>query len=301
MAVKSLTKHPPVKEFASHKTLFDDLVVKYKTLDYIPADPISHPYRYLHDAKTCELVAFIAALFSYGRRDIIIPTITNLLWRMGNDPLGFLESFDANRDAGAFNGFVYRFNKAPDVVFLVARLKWAYQEFGSLEQLFMDSSRKAKATTLQEKISAFLDALTGITAAEESLPSYGLKFLFAHPINGGPCKRMNMFFRWVVRQDLPDEPKVDLGLWKAALNPSELVIPLDTHVGKMNQHFGFSKRQTNTWETAEEITAVFRQFCPEDPIKYDYALMGYSLSKEWMEAEGKARPKAKVKPRSKSG
>lgn len=299
---------PAIKASPDLQTLkgkLDDLVVKYKTLDYIPKDPISHPYGYLHDAKTCELVAFITSLFSYGRRDVIIPTIANLFWRMDNDPLAFVENFDLKRDAGAFNGFVYRFNKAPDIVFLLQRLKWAYQEFGSLEQLFIESANQHQAVTLQRKISAFLDTLTGISAAEEALPSNGLKFLFAHPVNGGPCKRINMFLRWVVRQDLPHEPQVDLGLWKKALKPSELVIPLDTHVGKMNQHFGFTKRLTNTWETAEEITAVFRQFCPEDPIKYDYALMGYSLSKEWMEASAKPAKKAKPGKRlvasSKSG
>ncbi|MEB3288198.1 MAG: TIGR02757 family protein [Vampirovibrionales bacterium] len=286
-----LKPKPLTKKLTAQKALFDDLVLRYKTPDYIPTDPISHPHRFINDSPNCELVAFITALFSYGRRDIIIPTVGKLLALMGDNPHGFLQSFDAKKDAKLFAHFIYRFNKPADVVFLLKRLKWAYAEFETLENLFSQSARLQKAHLLQDKIAAFLDTLSGV-GSQDDLPGYGLKFLFAHPANGGACKRFNMFLRWVVRHDSHPEldllhssklasPNIDLGLWKKALTPGELLIPLDTHVGKMNQHFGFSKRQDNSWRTAEEITAVFRRFCPEDPVRYDYALMGYSLSGDW--------------------
>lgn len=273
------------KKLQAQKELFDGLVTRFKTPDFIVSDPLSQPYRFIDDPTTCELTAFITSLLSYGRRDIIIPTVSGLWTRMGNDPKSFLENYNPKKDAKVFADFVYRFNKGKDIAFLMQRLQWAYQEFESLENLFIEASQVDKAVTLQDKISAFLDALSGLPAKEAELPTYGLKFLFAHPINGGPCKRFNMFLRWVVRQDEAHEPQVDLGLWKKALSPRELVIPLDTHVNKMNKHFGFSKRLTDTWETAEDITAVFRRFHPEDPIRYDYALMGYSLSNEWRQAQ----------------
>lgn len=87
-----------------------------------------------------------------------------------------------------------------------------------------------------------------------------------------------MFLRWVVRQDAAHEDRVDLGLWKKALTPADLMIPLDTHVSKMNKILQFSPRQTANWEMADEMTARLREFCPEDPVKYDYALMGFSLA-----------------------
>jgi len=271
-------------ERALQKAFLDQLVTQYKTADYIPGDPISIPYRYVDHPKACELTAFLAALFSYGRRDIIIPSLDNLLQRMAYDPLGFVEGWKPARDAKAFKGFVYRFNKAADLVFLMDRLNRVYREYDSLEQLFTAANTNCGGDTLQEKTGRFLDAMIGAPYADNSLPGYGLKFLLAHPANGGACKRMNMFFRWMVRQDAPHEPKVDFGLWRQALSPADLVIPLDTHVTRMNRHFGFTQRKTNTWRTAEEITAVFRRFCPEDPTRYDYALMGYSLSKAWKEA-----------------
>lgn len=251
----------------------DALVKQYKVPGYILNDPIQIPHRFADDPKACELTAFITALFSYGRRDLIIETVTNLFRLTNNDPVGFLENFDARRDAKLFKHFVYRFNKGPDVAYLWHRLQWAYREFGSLENMFGAAMRKPG--DLKSGIANFIDMLLG----ENPPNSYGLKFLFAHPEKGGACKRFNMFLRWMVRQDVHPDSRVDFGLWKHALTPAELLIPLDTHILKMNSHLGLSPRKDNSWQTAEEITQVFRRLCPSDPVKYDYALFGFSIDK----------------------
>ncbi len=255
----------------------DALVTQYKVPAYIGSDPIQIPYRFADNPKTCELVAFITALLSYGRRDLIIETVTNLFRLTDNDPLNFLESFDPKRDAKLFQHFVYRFNKGPDLVFLWQRLQWAYREYGSLENLFTASipEHTPQADRLKAGISCFTNALL----SNESPRSYGLKFLFAHPDKGGACKRFNMFLRWMVRQDLEPGGKVDFGLWQTALKPSDLLVPLDTHIMKMNRNLRLSGRSDGSWQTAQEITDIFRLLCPEDPVKYDYALFGFSLDK----------------------
>jgi uncharacterized protein (TIGR02757 family) len=165
-----------------------------------------------------------------------------------------------------------RFNKAPDLIFLIHCLQAAYRCYGSLEAMFSVHRKK----DLKASISAFIHALM----AGHEPATYGQKFMLAHPQGGGPCKRINMFLRWVVRQDkdLP-ENRVDLGLWKTALSPAELMIPLDTHIHQMGRKFRFSLRQTASWEMAEDITNHLRRFCPEDPVKYDFALMGFSLDR----------------------
>lgn len=256
------------------------LVAQYKVPAYVRNDPIQIPYRYAADPKACELVAFITALFSYGRRDLIIDTISGLFRITEDDPVGFLESFNPKRDAKLFRHFVYRFNKGPDVAFLWERLQWAYREYGSLEALFEAAVTQGEQnhppeSRLKAGIAHFTDHLLG----GQEPQSYGLKFLFAHPDKGGACKRFNMFLRWMVREDLEPSGRVDFGLWKRALKPAELLVPLDTHVMKMNRNLGLTGRQDNSWRTAEEITDIFRLLCPEDPVKYDYALFGYSLDK----------------------
>ncbi len=212
----------------------------------------------------------MAALFSYGRRDKIIETVEKILAPMDGDPMGFIQNFQVKAEGKHYKSFVYRFNKGRDVVFLLSRLQWAYQEYGTLENLFLENPGP-----LKPKMTHFVDNLLG----PNPLDSYGLKFLLPHPGRGGGCKRLQMYLRWMVRQETDSETHpIDLGLWRQGLKPRDLLIPLDTHVMQMNQVFQFSPRQSNTWETAVEITDTLRQLCPEDPVKYDFALMGLSLT-----------------------
>lgn len=259
----------------------DALVARYKTPAYIQDDPIRIPHRYVGNAQACELVAFVTALFSYGRRERIINGMDAVFRTVGPDPLGFLETFSAKREARHFQGFVHRFNTADDLLFLWERLQWAYGEYGSLEHLFIDSlpaaSQESKgampAEHLQAGIAGFMERLLG----ENPPQRYGLKFLLAHPGRGGACKRFNMFLRWMVRQDAQPGERVDFGLWRKALRPRDLRVPLDAHVLNMNRRLGLTTRNDGSWKTAEAITSVFRGWCPDDPVKYDYALFGFSL------------------------
>ena len=288
IAARSKTARPAARsaeEWLALAPVLDGLVSQYKIPSYVQNDPIQIPYRFVNDPKACELSAFITALFSYGRRDLIIDTVSQLFQLTENDPVGFLENFHPQRDAKLFQHFVYRFNKGPDLVVLWERLQWAYREYESLENLFIDSIPKssrahdkqgnAPVDRLKLGIAGFTDALLG----DQPAPSYGLKFLFAHPDKGGACKRFNMFLRWMVRQDVEPSGKVDFGLWQKALTPADLLVPLDTHVLKMNRELRLSGRTDGSWQTAQEITEVFRLLCPQDPVKYDYALFGFSLDK----------------------
>ncbi|WP_373533533.1 TIGR02757 family protein [Vampirovibrio sp.] len=270
----------------------DGLVHQYKVPAYIASDPIQIPYRFAENPQACELVAFITALFSYGRRDFIIETVNHLFQMTDQDPVGFMESFNPQRDGKRFKHFIYRFNKGADLTFLWERLQWAYREYGSLEALFEASVAQGdyshpETTRLKAGIAGFTNQLLGNAPA----PTYGLKFLLAHPDKGGACKRFNMFLRWMVREDADPGGRVDFGLWKRALRPAELLMPLDTHVMQMNRKLGLTSRKDGSWRTAEAITDVFRQLCPEDPVKYDYALFGFSLDKRLPEELLRAFPR----------
>ena len=248
------------------KQLLDYLVLAYKTPQFITSDPVSIPHRFKHDKKAAELTAFLAALFTYGQRPKIIALLNNLLSTMNNDPVGFVENFNPKKEGKLFKNFVYRFNTGDDLIVLLSCLQHAYKEYQSLENMF---TAHKQPDNLQQSIGGFLDELTRNTPPQSS----GLKFLFAHPRHGGPCKRFNLFLRWVVRKDA-----ADLGLWHTALGPAELTIPLDTHVQKCNRLFKFSKRKSPDWQQAAEITAALQRFNPQDPMAYDYALMGLGLA-----------------------
>jgi uncharacterized protein (TIGR02757 family) len=102
----------------------------------------------------------------------------------------------------------------------------------------------------------------------------GFRHLFADPRAGSPCKRQNLWLRWMIRG--PDG--IDLGIWN--LSPSALVIPLDVHVFRISKNLGLTRRKTARWETAEEITSRLRAFDPDDPVRYDFAICHLGVARD---------------------
>jgi len=90
---------------------------------------------------------------------------------------------------------------------------------------------------------------------------------------GAAAKRLNMYLRWMVRSD---NAGVDFGLWKQ-IPSSALMLPLDVHTGNVARKLGLLTRTQNDWRAVEEITARLREFDPEDPVKYDFALFGLGV------------------------
>src|SRR5207302_389455 len=112
---------------------------------------------------------------------------------------------------------------------------------------------------------AFLDAdLRAVFPHGRS--SRGYRHLFPLPSVGGPCKRLLLFLRWMVRREAPD-----FGLW-TGVSPSRLLIPVDTHVENMSRAVGLTRRRSRNWRMAEEITGRLAVLDPADPVKYDFAL-----------------------------
>jgi len=89
--------------------------------------------------------------------------------------------------------------------------------------------------------------------------------------------RKNMLLRWMVRKD---NHGVDFGIWKR-IDPSMLYIPLDLHSGNTARKLGLLKRKMNDWKAVEELTAVLREFDPDDPVKYDFALFGLGVNEKF--------------------
>jgi hypothetical protein len=76
-----------------------------------------------------------------------------------------------------------------------------------------------------------------------------------------------MFLRWVCRRD----DGLDLGIWKA-VDPSQLRLPIDTHVARIARAIGLSGRRSPDRRFAVEATESLKRLCPADPVRYDFAL-----------------------------
>jgi uncharacterized protein (TIGR02757 family) len=101
-----------------------------------------------------------------------------------------------------------------------------------------------------------------------------VRFYFPSPTDGSPCKRLNLFLRWMVRRE-----GVDLGLWRT-IAPARLVIPLDAHVFTIARRVGLTRYRSPGWRMALDITERLRRLDPHDPVKYDFALHRMGLWKK---------------------
>lgn len=186
-----------------------------------------------------EIAGFIASLLAYGNRKVFIRKLDELFAIMQNEPHNFVLNFQS-QSLGDFN---YRFYKTDYFNTLFTALKKTYRSGGGLEELFA----KGKV--------------------HEHFP------MLPNPHNGSAMKRENMFLRWMIR-----EGPVDLGVWDFK-KKSELLIPLDVHVGNVSRKLGLLNRRANDFKSVIELTEVLKKFDPNDPVKYDFALFGAGVEK----------------------
>ena len=248
----------------------------YRDMDWsarAAADAIRYPMRY-PDPGDRELVALLSACLAYGRVSLFGAQLDLALAAMGPSPRRFVLDFDVARHAGAFAGFRYRFNRPRDLAAFCLAAREILARHGSLGACFAAGFSPSDATVgpaLERFVDGFLAADLSAVFPRRRL-SYGYRHFFPRPSTGGPCKRLHLFLRWMIRREPPD-----FGLWRE-VPPSALLIPVDTHIEHMARAVGLTRRRSRTWRMAEEITAGLRALDPDDPVKYDFSLCHKRMS-----------------------
>lgn len=239
------------------KEELDLLVEKYETREFIKDDPIQfiHCWKNKQDS---ELAGFIASLFAYGNRKMFIKKLDELFERADNDISGYIN----NGDFANLKGLEYRFSKDYDIIPIFEILHKLYMESKGLEELFAYAFEQNNF--LQTVVDYFY------SNAPKTV-GQGFYHMIPNPANGGAMKRMNMFLRWMVRK-----PPVDLGIWKF-MKPKDLLIPLDVHVARVSRNMGLLQRKSNDFKAVLELTDKLKEFCPEDPVKYDFAMFAFGV------------------------
>jgi uncharacterized protein (TIGR02757 family) len=244
--------------------LLDEKAEFYNSPSFIELDPVSIPHRFSRK-EDMEISAFLTATIAWGQRPVILKNAGSLLQRMDNAPYDFIRHFKST-DLSAFRDFVHRTFNGHDCIFFLQSLQHIYREKSSLENLFCEC-------LAPDGLSDYKEAINGWRRFFFSLPheARSLKH-FAHPAEGSAAKRINMFLRWMIRND---KKGVDLGIWK--LNPALLTCPLDVHSARVARKLGLLRRKQNDWAAAAELTSHLKTFDPNDPVKYDFALFGLGV------------------------
>jgi len=246
----------------------------YKAFDKSQISP--DPLQFLHlyqDENDIEVIGFIASIFAYGNVKQIINSLDKILLISNNHPYEFVINFKKKNYSSGLNNLKHRFYTDKDIILFFLLLNKAVTEFGSLKNLFL-KSYNSKEVNIKNALTKFSEYF--ISSAEEvsgGKISLGVKFMFPLPDLGSACKRMNLFFRWMVRKD-----ELDFGLWNE-ITKNKLIMPVDTHVARICKSLKLTTHKNVGWKMAEEITQNLKKFDPEDPIKYDFAICHIGMRK----------------------
>jgi uncharacterized protein (TIGR02757 family) len=245
------------------RELLEHRAIKYNQPDFIINDPVSIPHQFT-SKENIEIAGFITATIAWGQRKSIITSALDLISRMNNNPYSFLQNFSKS-DLRRFQGYRHRTFLEEDCLYFIESMVNIYNHLGGIGNIMQ--SAYLQSGSVKQAICRMRELFFALPGPKRTMKH------FADPERNSATKRLNMYLRWMVRRD---KNGVDFGIWKE-ISPSDLYIPLDVHTGNVARKLGLLKRKQNDWKAVEELTARLREFDPEDPVKYDYALFGLGV------------------------
>lgn len=247
------------------KDFLDKKVTEYNNPGFITCDPISVPHGFTKQ-QDIEIAGFFAAILAWGQRKTIINKCSELLAMMDNAPHDFMINHEEN-DLKPFLKFKHRTFNDLDTLYFIEFFADFYKDHESLEEAFV-LAWTPEVQVMERLFINFHDYFFRLPNA----PARTRKHI-ATPLRKAACKRLNMFLRWMVRDD---GEGVDFGIWKK-IKPYQLICPCDLHVDRVGRRLGLITRKQTDWLTAMELTENLRKFDPLDPAKYDFALFGLGV------------------------
>ena len=255
------------KKLQSLKPWLDEIVEQVEVPEYINDDPVSFMHAFT-DKEDRLLAGFFAAVMAWGRRDIVIAKVNDLLGRMDYRPAEFIGNY-TEKDEPKITGFKHRTFNETDITCMVNILSVILTRYGSFED-FWEECYLESLIQDRELIAVFHERFFAVTP---DMPVRTRKHI-ANSEKNSSCKRLYLYLRWCVRKN----SAVDTGIMDF-MPASKLMIPLDVHVARQARLLGLLARKQNDWKAVLELTAKMRLLDPEDPAKYDYALFGMGVMK----------------------
>ncbi|RPG71570.1 MAG: TIGR02757 family protein [Flavobacteriaceae bacterium TMED120] len=240
------------------KSFLDEKAALYEHPRFIDSDPIQIPHQFTLQ-QDIEIAAFLTATIAWGNRKSILSSAQKMMQLMGNTPYSFVMTYEGEE----LPSFAHRTFNSHDLAFLCLGLQKLYHQYENMNTFFKSKEK----TTVAHKIDAFRTFMLQVPHEKRSEKH------LSNPNKGSAAKRLNMFFRWMVRSA---KAGVDFGLW-TAIKPKELSIPLDVHTGNVARKLGLLKRKQSDRKAMEMLDAQLRIMDPKDPVKYDFALFGLGV------------------------
>lgn len=259
------------KNLTDLKKFLDKKVIQFNNPAFIKDDPVCLPHLF-SKKQDIEIAGFFAAMFAWGIRKTIINKGTLLFQLMDNAPYDFCLHHTDN-ELKKLEGFCHRTFNDTDLLYFISFFKFHYSKNKSLESAFFNNKTLASENNIIEHS---LNYFNQYFFSLEDVPQRTRKHV-ASPKKNSSCKRLNMFLRWMVRND---NKGVDFGIWKK-IKPAELICPVDLHVARVSRRFNLLTGKQVDWKAAVELTEQLKKFDNEDPVKYDFALFGLGILEKY--------------------
>jgi uncharacterized protein (TIGR02757 family) len=244
------------------KEFLDEKVMLYNNPSFIESDPIQIPHLF-SKKEDIEISGFLTAIISWGNRKMIIRNALKMMELLDNAPYDFIINHQKS-DLKPFKNFVHRTFNSEDL----------YQFIQSLEHIYKKHQGLEKALAIIEEKTTYIEAIHNLKKIFFEIPHLQrTKKHISDPLKNSAAKRINMFLRWMVRND---QTGVDFGIWKTH-NAANLSCPLDVHSGNVARKLALLSRKQNDWKAVTELDTNLRKLDHEDPVKYDFALFGLGV------------------------
>jgi len=244
------------------KEFLDEKVMLYNNPSFIESDPIQIPHLF-SKKEDIEISGFLTAIISWGNRKMIIRNALKMMELLDNAPYDFIINHQKS-DLKPFKNFVHRTFNSEDL----------YQFIQSLEHIYKKHQGLEKALAIIGEKTTYIEAIHNLKKIFFEIPHLQrTKKHISDPLKNSAAKRINMFLRWMVRND---QTGVDFGIWKTH-NAANLSCPLDVHSGNVARKLALLSRKQNDWKAVTELDTNLRKLDNEDPVKYDFALFGLGV------------------------
>lgn len=234
--------------------------------EFIGEDPVQFP-RLFNKLQDIEITAFLIASISWGKRTMIRNNASKIITLMENDPYNYVMDKGYEDLDPSIN--LHRTFFGRDFQWYLRGLREIYAKYGSLDAFSKNikaGDDEAPAWKLAEEMRKIVSAANNGINCAQCIPTN---------MRTTALKRINMALRWLIR----DDGIVDIGVWES-IPKTKLFIPLDIHSGNTARNLGILDRKANDRKSAELITSVAREICPEDPALLDFALFGIGIESD---------------------
>jgi uncharacterized protein (TIGR02757 family) len=288
--IESLDHNTKIKE------CLENLYEKFEE-SFLYSDPLGFVHKF-DKKRDIEIAGFIAAGFAFGNVSQILKILAQIDKIVGHNFYDFTLNFKVEDGFKQFKGIYYRFIKENDFVALFYILSEIIKQYGSIENFFMEGYI-SHALNLKEAIVSFTERALKLAdyekiygshashtlkqnssenisknTAEKSHPElpdksdkFMVSYFFTSPADNSPCKRLNLYLRWMVR----NTDNLDFGIW-SKISPSQLIMPVDTHIARICTYIGLTDIKNPSFKMALQITENLKKLDYFDPIKYDFAI-----------------------------